>query len=120
MFTILGLKGTDAVVFAIVYSYCKSKDGYVGGYKYIANKIGVSLNSVIRSVKKLEMLGYISIEHNMGEANTIKCNGLHILEDIENCIENLDDFGHRKLDNIVKKLKTRVQNYILQGELNVY
>ena len=119
MFTIMGLKGTDAMVFAIIYGYCKNKDAYVGGYAYIASKIGKSLNAIIRSVHKLQTLGYISIEHSIGEVNTIKCNGLDVLKEVEICIENLDDLGQKKLEKIIKKLRDKIQKNILQGDLNV-
>lgn len=56
----LGLKGTDRIVYAIVYSFTQGGNGeFFGGHKYMAEAASKSVDTIRRSLQHLEDLGLI-------------------------------------------------------------
>ena len=56
----LGLKGTERVVYAIVYSFSQNVDGeYYGGHKYMADAASTSVDTVKRCLNSLVSKGLI-------------------------------------------------------------
>lgn len=58
MRTILGLKGIELSIFAIVYNYTQSGDG-VGGTQFFIEWTGASKPTILRSIQTLEASGFI-------------------------------------------------------------
>lgn len=56
----LGLDGTERVIYAIVYSFSQDENTeYFGGYQYLAEAAGVSIDTVKRALISLELKGLI-------------------------------------------------------------
>ena len=98
---ILGLKGSDVHIFAIIYNYCKAKGEYHGGAEKLMVATGLSKNAVYRSLKRL--ISYVV--GKQGSNNQILCNGFETLLEIELHIDKLITSKETILNKHVEELK---------------
>lgn len=64
----LGLKGTERIVYAIVYQFSQDKDTeFFGGHKYLAEAAGASVDTVKRALISLELQGLIEKKERIND-----------------------------------------------------
>ena len=91
MRTTLSLSGTALYVYALIYSFTAYGSGYFWGTRaYIANRVGVSLSSVDRALRKLTNGGFI-----------IKALDRHLRFTTSVYMANLDILGGEISENIL-------------------
>ena len=57
----LGLKGTPLQVYAIIHGFSQDgKDGFTGSLRYLSDFTGASKNTVLKALRELLALGYIT------------------------------------------------------------
>lgn len=95
----LGLRGTELIIYALLYSFTKGEESYYyGSLRWLADSCGVSLRSVQRAVKKLSEYGLIEITEK-----GIRCDEEYIKEH-ENAISG-------NLEQTPEQPKYRVNEY---------
>ena len=60
MITDLRLKGSELLLYAIIYSFCKDGDPMITGLEYLANRIGSEKHWVSSALAELQKKGYIT------------------------------------------------------------
>ena len=68
---LLGLGGSELLVYAIIYSFSSKEEEFYGSVSYIAERTGLSDSSVKRALKSLTAMEYI-IRENVTEHGTVK------------------------------------------------
>ena len=87
----LGLSGNEALIFALIYSYCQSGDFMVLSKNKIAVRLGLSLRTVNRVIRNLVERGLVEADAS-GDAPSVTF-GVEILRLSEKykCIKEKDD-----------------------------
>lgn len=60
MITDLRLKGSELLLYAIIYSFCKDGESMITGLEYLANRIGSEKHWVSSALAELQKKGYIT------------------------------------------------------------
>jgi predicted transcriptional regulator len=72
---VLGLSGTELMVYAVMYSFCKLSGSFYAAVCYLAARVHVSERTVQYALRRLCKRGYIKIDgkHEMYGTNVYKC-----------------------------------------------
>ena len=96
---VLGLRGTAAILFTVIYSYSLNDDlqgSYFGTRKNLAEEVGVDVSSVTKHLKKL-------VEAGLVEKNIIKKDS----QWVPTYYVNIDK-TERKIDSIIQSKYSNV------------
>lgn len=96
---VLGLRGTAAILFTVIYSYSLNDDlqgSYFGTRKNLAEEVGVDVSSVTKHLKKL-------VEAGLVEKDIIKKDS----QWVPTYYVNIDK-TERKIDSIIKSKYSNV------------
>ena len=96
---VLGLRGTAAILFTIIYSYSLNDDlqgSYFGTRKHLAEEVGVDVSSVTKHLKKL-------VEAGLVEKNIMKKDS----QWVPTYYVNIDK-TERKIDSIIQSKYSNV------------
>ena len=117
----LGLSGNELIVYALIFGFSQDgKSEFVGSYNYISGFTGLSRQTAVKVVERLEKRGLIKkIEHPNGGDNTYSAVGSNenVLgnENIPGGNENIPG-GNENIPGVV----TKVDHLNNNSSLNIY
>ena len=74
LYKIPEMNPTDVSIFTVLYNYNRNTENCYIGQKYLSEELNLGICTVIRSLKKLERIGLIKINHRSGMTNTYEAN----------------------------------------------
>ena len=100
----LNLKGKELLIYAIIYGFSQVKGNkYTGSLRYLADCIGMSRDTVIRTLKKLEEKKLI-IKHQ-AEINSVIYNNYEAVIPDEAEANEIEEVKNDDLFEILDKVK---------------
>lgn len=116
----LKLKGSELILYAIIYGFSQNEDcRYTGSLKYLSEWTGLAKKNIIANLKKLEEKGFIAKEEK--KINGVKfCEYRHLRNVIDVFTKRNKEYLQNVTSTIYETLPNNITNNISNNKEHIY